>query len=113
MKAIFHKLRARTGETLIESLAAILIFTMASLVMYSMVTAAADINATAKEKDAQVQTQMAVAEKGEGTPASGKITMTITASGNGETIEVAGGDVVIYGTPGSTLYAYYEKEAAE
>ena len=64
MKNLFHKLRSKAGESLIESLAAILIFTMASIVMYSMVTTAADINRTAKEMDEANQQHMIAVEKG-------------------------------------------------
>ena len=55
MKQILNKLRSRAGESLVESLAAILIFTMASIVMYSMVTTASDINLKAKEMDEKIQ----------------------------------------------------------
>ena len=48
MKALFRKLKSKVGESLIETLCAILIFTMASIIMYSMVTSAGDINRTAK-----------------------------------------------------------------
>lgn len=108
--ALLKKLNSKVGESLIESLVAILIFTMASIIMYSMVTVSADINLTAKEKDAAVHEQLLVAEKGpDGTGAAtaGTITMTITSNEGVKT--VAGGTVNIYGTPGSTLYAYYNE----
>lgn len=104
MKQILNKLRSRAGESLVESLAAILIFTMASIGMFSMVTAAADINQTAKEADRRNQEQMLIAEQGEGTGASGTVTMTLVSGEN--TINVIVADVDIYGTEGG-LYAYY------
>ena len=108
MNLILKKLRSKAGESLVESMAAILIFTMASLVMYTMVTAAGDINKTAKEKDQQIQTQMLAAEMGEGAGQEGTISMTITTASG--TVNVFGGEVEVYGTPGSTLYSYFEKE---
>ena len=58
MNKIFKKLRSRKGESLIESLAAILVMTLASVVMYSMVTAAADINTKAKNNDLAIVIQI-------------------------------------------------------
>lgn len=104
----FLKLKSKAGESLIESLAAILIFVMASIIMYSMVTASADINMTAKKNDAKVYEELLVAEMGPdgtATPIEETVSMTITDGTN--THVVAGGKVEIYGTPGTTLYAYY------
>lgn len=104
MNQILNKLRSRAGESLIESLAAILIFTMASIGMFSMVTAAANINQTAKEADRVHQEQMLIAEQGEGASADGTVTMTLNSGS--DTINVIVADVDIYGTEGG-LYAYY------
>ena len=54
MKQMLNKLKSKAGESLVESLAAILIFTMASIVMYTMVTTASDINLKAKEMDEKI-----------------------------------------------------------
>lgn len=107
MNKIFKKLRSRTGESLIESLAAILVVTMASVVMYSMVTAAADINTKAKENDLAIQQQMAVAERAERASGSGTIYMYIEY--NDEQNKVAEVDVDIFGAPGE-LYSYFKEE---
>lgn len=104
MKQIISKLRSRAGESLVESLMAILIFTLASIVMYSMVTAAADINMTAKETDRSIQEQLVIAEKAEGTPATGTVTMKLGS----ETIDTS--TVYIYGGNGS-LYSYFAEPA--
>lgn len=109
MNKIFKKLRSRAGESLVESLAAILVVTMASIVMYSMVTAAADINLKAKRNDQAVQEQMAVAERGEGTSTQGVIRMYIQ-DGASEAI-VATVPVDVYGGfSDGELYAYYVRE---
>lgn len=55
-------LNNKKGETLVETLAAILIFTMASIVLYSMVTTAANINSEAREHDEMIAGQREVAE---------------------------------------------------
>ena len=107
MNKIFKKLRSRAGESLIESLAAILVMTMASIVMYSMVTAAADINTKAKENDLAVQQQMAVAERAERASGYGTISMYIEVGDDTE--RVAEVDVEIFGAPGE-LYSYFKEE---
>ena len=108
MNKIFKKLRSRAGESLIESLAAILVVTMASIVMYSMVTAAADINTKAKKNDLAIQQQMDVAERADVASGSGKIHMYIEY--NDEQKKVAEVDVDIFGARGD-LYSYFVKEA--
>ena len=109
MNKIFKKLRSRAGESLIESLAAILVMTLASIVMYSMVTAAADINTKAKNNDLAVQQQMDVAERADQASGSGTIYMYIEV--DDETKRVAEVDVDIFGAEGD-LYSYFVKEGA-
>lgn len=101
MKTIFCKLKSRKGESLVESLAAILIFTLASIAMYSMVTTAADINMTVKDIEKGYNQQMLIAEQGEGTPsASGSITMTMDSH------TIATVPVQVYGAKGE-LFSYF------
>jgi len=114
MKPFFEKLKSRAGESLIESMIAILIFTLSSIVMYSMVTAAGDINATAKSRDLETQQQMAAAEKGEGAGTAGQVSVSIVLGGSSAVISTE--DVEIYGDPENTLYSYYavqEQEAGD
>ena len=105
MNKIMNKLRSKAGESLIESLAAILIFTMASVGMFSMVSAAARINETAKQSDREYQEQMAHAEQGEVAGESGVVTMTLSRGGTEEDIRVIVADVDLYGTEDG-LFAY-------
>lgn len=63
MKKMLKKLRAKAGETLIETLAAILIFTLSSIMLLSMISSASKLNETAKAADERNQTQMEYAEK--------------------------------------------------
>ncbi|MGM9590817.1 MAG: hypothetical protein ACI3V0_11710 [Faecousia sp.] len=105
VKCAFRKLNSRKGESLVESLAAILIFTMASIAMYSMVTTAADINLTVKDVEKDYNRQMLIAEQGEGTPTEDTITMTMTTA-SGSEVTLATVPVQVYGT-GGELYSYF------
>lgn len=104
MKKIIRKLKSKAGESLVESMAAILIFTLSSIALLSMISASADINRTAKVADQQFQEQMTVVEKAESTDAeTGYVTFTV----NDKT--VAQDNVYICQEKGnnSALYAYY------
>ena len=103
MKNLFHKLRSKAGESLIESLAAILIFTMASIVMYSMVTTAADINRKAKIMDETNQQHMIAVEKGLPQAQNGSATITFSLDGT----QIAQTRVDIYGGEDDSLFTYF------
>ena len=103
MKNLFRKLKSKAGESLIESLAAILIFTMASIVMYSMVTTAADINRTAKEMDETNQQHMIAVEKGLPDAKNGSAIITFSLGST----EIAQTQVDIYGGQDDSLYTYF------
>lgn len=105
VKTMLRKLKSRKGESLIESLAAILIFTMASIAMYSMVTAAADINITVKDVEKEYNQQLLVAEQGENSSGEGTVTMVM----DGHTLATV--PVEIYGAEGE-LFSYYAKQPA-
>ena len=62
MKTIFRRLKSTRGESLIESMAAILIFTFASILFLSMVNAAADVNLSVREADDDFQIQQQAVE---------------------------------------------------
>ena len=109
MKSIFHKLRSKAGESLVESLAAILIFTMASIVMFSLVSAAGDINRTAKQMDAENQAHMVAVEKGEPEATNGTAVITFTMGSK----EIAKETVDIYGGTDGSLYTYFLQPATE
>lgn len=110
MKEFMMRLRSKKGESLIESMAAILIFTMASIIMLTMVTASADINSEAKKAEESHQKQLLVAEKAEGTADTQQVGITITdASGTTKTYIVA---VDVYAQDENSLYAYYPTEVS-
>ena len=103
MKAMFRKLKSKVGESLVETLAAILIFTMASIVMYSMVTSAGDINRTAKEMDTKNQAHLAAVEKGQESAKTGSSLISFYMDNE----LIAQSNVDIYGGNDDSLYAYF------
>ena len=107
MKNLFRKLKSKAGESLIESLAAILIFTMASIVMYSMVTTAADINRTAKEMDEANQQHMIAVEMGLPEAQNGSATITFSLDGT----QIAQTPVDIYGGTDGSLFTYFVQDS--
>lgn len=109
MKQIIRKFRSRAGESLVESLIAILIFTLASIVMYTMVTTAADINMSAKEADRNIQAQLVVAEQAETSPSAGTVIFSLVEGDT--TTQIMEVDVNIYGNTKDALYSYFADSA--
>lgn len=107
MTVLFKKLKSKIGESLIESLCAILIFTMASVVLFSLVSAAGDINRKAKDEDAKNQAHLIAVEKGEYDTKNGSATVTFTLQRGTQNIEIAEVDVDIYGGQDGSLYTYF------
>lgn len=109
MTAFIKKLKSKAGESLIESLCAILIFTMASIVMFSMVSAANDINGEAKEQDAKNQAHLVAVEKGENKSGEGTVQFVINGDNDlSVSVDVYGGADSSGNSDGS-LYAYFVK----
>lgn len=111
MKKILSRLKSKKGETLVESMAGILIFTFGSIIMLSMITSAADINTAAKEADREYFEDMKVVELANTTPAAGSVSFAITPNG-GSTFTSTSMAVDVYAGPGG-LYAYYKVTPAE
>ena len=110
MKNVLSKLtrrvRSRRGESLIETLAAILILTMASIVLYSMITTSADINMKADAMAKTNQTNLVAVEQADGTHTQGTVTFTI----NGDTL--CSQNIWVFGST-DKLYAYYPAPEGE
>ena len=104
-------LKNKKGESLIETLAAILVFTMASIALYSMVTTAAGINIRVHQNDVRVQQEMEVAEKAEGPGGSGKVYIDLTIQENGHPITKSllpeGFPFKVYRKQGGKLFSYF------
>jgi len=108
MNNFIKRLKSKAGETLVESMAAILIFTFASIIMLSMVSSAADINTAAKEADREFYEQMVTVEKAEGAGTAVNINFSIKDS----TSTLSGSaSATMYGNA-DTLHAYYAGAAA-
>lgn len=111
MKKVLKKLSGKAGESLIEVLCAILIFTLASVGMYSMVMAANDINATAKEADRSLQEQMIIVEQADQGGVPGTITITpskIVGNAGSNTADTITVDVEVY--QAEELFSYFKAE---
>ena len=107
MKRILRKILSRKGESLVETLCAVLIFTLASVAMYSMIMAAGNINDTAKTVDRQVQSQMLVVEKAEGDGIEQTLTMKITPKGGSALSETIPVEVELYQAEDNGLFSYF------
>ena len=107
--SIVNKLRSRKGETLTETLVALLIVGLSSVVLASMIGAASRMGVQAKEQDEKlrdavtaVETQPDEAKTGE---TDSKVQVTI-GSNPAEDFTVA-----YYSDADGTLYSYrYEKQ---
>ena len=86
MKKLFSRLRGSRGESLIESLAAILVFTLSSIIFLTMVTSANNINRTVKDEYAAFQEQRQDIENV--TPTSPPADLTISCKDATTTITV-------------------------
>ncbi len=108
MNKVLKRLKSKAGESLIESMAAILIFTFGSIIMLTMVSTAADINTTAKEEDRSYYEQMVVVEMAQTESATpGTVSISINDSAKKTTIPVK---VYRKANVTDSLYAYYEAE---
>ena len=105
MKKVLHN---QKGETLIETLAAILIFTMASIALYSMVMTAAKLNHSARTTETRVQDQLVFAERADTPVKAAQIHMKINVV-NGGPVELPPVDVQVFQEGSSdSLYSYFK-----
>ena len=99
MSKLYERIRQKRGETLIESMAAILIFTFASIALLTMLMTAGDLNETAAQWAEAQGAAMERAETGEGEGIPGSVTVTL----HGDPVVV---QVEVFGE-GDGPYAYY------
>ena len=102
----------KKGETLVETLSAILIFTLASIILYTMVTSAAGVNKKAREQDVIIGNQLSVAEHADAPMGTGTVTISIPAAAEGGIpVQVAEFNVSIYRNGDEdSLYSYFKAE---
>lgn len=74
---IHNKLRSRGGETLTETLAAVLLVGLASVVLASMISAASRIRAQALERDEALYAEIGAAESRTGSGSPESVTVTV------------------------------------
>ena len=115
MKKLFAKLKSDLGETLVEAMASLLIFTLASIGLFSMISSSARINKQADDASTKHYEQMMVAEGAEGVPdktgQSVKIEFTpAEGSGLSQKTVITFVDVDVYQSDDGddALYAYYK-----
>jgi competence protein ComGC len=115
VKALKARLTSNKGETLVESLLSILLVTLASILFFSMLTAAANINETAKLIDEKVQHKELVTAMGPSAAGAvitdGTVTISGTVDGQNETlcsVQVQ----IVRAQAGDALYAYYLPQAS-
>ena len=108
MSRLMKKLRGKRGETLVETLVAILICVLSLTMMFTATAVAANLNSRAAEGDRQYATDMATAELR--TAALPEGTVTILAEGQ----TPANIPVRFYGSTGSayTSYAVLDAEGS-
>ncbi len=105
---MIRKLKSRAGESLVESMAAILIFTMSSIIMYTMVTTAGGITQNTKDLEAQIQSELVAVEQGHPDIINGKGELHIILElEDHATKNIADIDMVVYGGQEDNLYAFY------
>lgn len=104
MKTFCRRLGDNRGETLLESMAAILIFTFASILLLTMLTTAKEINQAASQWDAAKAADMELAEMAEQEAAPGTVQFVI--HGCTETVEVE-----VFGSEPGGYYPVREETA--
>ena len=77
MRALIKKLRFAKGETLVETLTAVLIISLASVALASMIAAASRLNIRARENDERLYAAISELESGAGESEAGTVTVTM------------------------------------
>lgn len=77
----------KKGETLVEVMAAILIFTLSSIILYSMITSATKVNIEAQAFDKALYDQMLVTEQGKTSGIKGTARINFIKSGSKQEID--------------------------
>lgn len=106
MKKTMKRFLNSRGETLVESLCSILIFTLASILFLSMVTSANRINMTTREADSAFKAQQNAVESGSGSTTNNG-SVTIKLNGNANAIASDSTKVVVPGDGSDGLVAIF------
>lgn len=108
------KLSSKKGETLVESLVAILVFTLSSVMLFTMITAATNLNRAAAEADQRYRDEMVYAEQAEDLVRDGDLSLAYGINGKGSVtfsleesdVELCSYNVEIYRLNEESLYSY-------
>jgi len=115
MKNIFRKLASTSGESLVESMASVLIFTLSSIILLSMIAVSVNINTQVKAMDKKLENELYIAEAQ--TPGMTKIGTTLeTKTTNDQKMKVnyketSETPVVTYDSGKGTLRSFSYKSA--
>ena len=109
MKQVWKKLKSKAGETLVETMAAILIFTFGSIIMLNMISSAVQINKMAEDADQQYLKDMKAVEKAESAWKDKEYHVIFAATEAGLNNPADGVPVNIYGNKDGNLYVYYAR----
>lgn len=102
-----RKLRSRRGETLIESLVALLLVSIASVALIAMVTSASRMNKAANQLDSGLYAAVSAAEVRQDNEDKEDGTVTVTVDGDSVTK-----DVTFYGSGDASIFSYQQREEA-
>ena len=103
------KLLNKKGESLVESLVSILIFTLSSIMLYTMLSTATEMNRKVKEISKAYQEQMVYAEQAEGgVPVEQAVTFKYVHGGTETPLFEydASDNVKLYRLDENSLYSY-------
>ncbi len=98
-----RKLTSNRGESMVETLTALLICTLSIMLLAGGLTAASRINDANDEADAQFNADLSVAESHTGTPEVKEVTFTYKHDGS---IKTYTADIDVYG---NDRFASYQK----
>ena len=105
------KLHNRRGETLLETLVATLIFTFGSIILLTMISAAAKINDAVKGAEDKFYLDMTIVEMAEFSQETTTVSILISDTYTPALEDTAA--VYISQNPAGGLYAYYPAEGGD
>lgn len=103
------KTRFNRGETLIESLAAILVFTLSSIALFTMLSTANKLNGKAKDTDALYRDEIAKVERADTGHTDGTVKVTLKSEKGDLVIDTVQVDVYSGSSRKDALHSYFLK----
>jgi Tfp pilus assembly protein PilV len=90
MGAVKRKISSKAGETLIETLVAVLVVALSSIILVTMTVTASHLNAAARTADQAFYAELSAAESGTGSTATGTITVSWTTGSQSFSVDFVG-----------------------